>query len=115
MRILALVSVLVGLTSPAFGSGLRCDISSKFACGPDGCIKNALGIWNLIDFDASQFSRCDRNGCDHYSMTHTVSGLFSNIDIPGRGMLAKVSLDGSQYVEVVTLGTDVLVSYGSCK
>ncbi len=115
MRILALAAILAGLASPALGAEMRCDISSKFACSPSGCVENTLGAWNLINFDAARFSRCDRNGCDHYSMSHTVSGIFTNIEVPGRAMIAKMTGDGFQYVEVVTLGTDVLVSYGSCR
>ena len=48
-------------------------------------------------------------------MKYATSGLFTNIMVPGRGMLAKVSRGRSQYVEVVTLGTNVLISYGACK
>ena len=115
MRVLVLAAVLAGLVGPAFGAEIRCEITSKFACSPSGCVRNALGVWSLIDFDAARFSRCDRNGCDHYPMSQTASGVFTNIEVPGHGMLARVSHDGSQYVEVVTLGTDVLVSYGSCR
>ena len=115
MRALVVATVLVGLASPAFGAAIRCEITSKFACSPSGCVENALGVWNLIDIDAARFSRCDRNGCDHYTMSQTTSGIFTNIEVLGHGMLARMSQDGSQYVEVVTLGTDVLVSYGSCR
>lgn len=110
MRNLALAAILAGLASPTLGAEIRCDISSKFACNPSGCVENAIGVWNLINFDAARFSRCD-----HYSMSHTVSGIFINIEVPGRTMLAQMTRDGSQYVEVVALGTDVLVSYGSCR
>ncbi len=37
------------------------------------------------------------------------------IDVPGRGMLAKLSNDGSGFVEVATIETQVLISFGSCK
>ncbi len=115
MRVVATAAILAGLAGPAFGAEIRCDISSRFACSPSGCVENTLGVWKLINFDAARFSRCDRNGCDNYSMSQTVSGIFMTIEVPGRAMLAKMTLDGSQYVEVVTLGTDVLVSYGSCQ
>ena len=115
MRNVALAAILAALASPALGAEVRCDISSKFACSRSGCVDNALGVWNLINFDAARFSRCDHNGCDHYSMSHTVSGIFTIIEVPGHAMLAKMTRDGSQYVEVVALETNVLVSYGSCR
>ena len=52
---------------------------------------------------------------DAFDLVGRQRGAFTNIEVPGRGMLAKVSLDGSQFVEVVTLGTGVLISYGACR
>jgi hypothetical protein len=43
------------------------------------------------------------------------SGEFIIIDVPGRSMMAKVSRDGSGFVEVVTLMSTVLLSFGSCQ
>lgn len=99
----------------AMGATLKCDITSKFACSPSGCVNNNLGVWNLIDLDAKRFSRCGESGCDTYDMTSSQSGVYVNFEIPRTGMLAKMAADGGQYVEVVTAGTGVLVSYGSCK
>ena len=115
MRALVVGLLVLAAATPAWTAEVRCEIDAKFACGLSGCRESAVTVWNLIDIDALRFSRCDRKGCDHYAMSQTVSGAFTNIEVPGRGMIAKVSLDGSQYVEVVTLGTDVLISYGSCQ
>ena len=37
------------------------------------------------------------------------------IDVPGRGMLAKFSNDGSGFVEVATIKSQAVISFGSCK
>jgi hypothetical protein len=93
-----------------------CVISSKFSCTAEGgCQQNQIGMWNEIDLSGETFARCDRNGCDRYPMEVSRSGMYYVFDIPGRGMLAKMLLDGSEYVEVVTLGTMSLVSFGTCK
>ena len=93
-----------------------CEIDSKFSCSAgSGCSDSKLGIWNVVDFGAGTFQRCDRNGCDSYPMAPIQSGLFINFMIPERAMFAKMSGDGSQYVEVVSIATDVLVSFGSCR
>jgi hypothetical protein len=93
---------------------MRCEVTSKFACTPAGCATNKLGVFNLIDLDLSTFSRCDASGCDKYPANFTRSGVYILVDVPGRGMLAKMSVNGAEYVEVATLGSAVLVSFGSC-
>ena len=100
---------------PAMATSIRCDISTKYACNRDGCTPNARTVWNLVDVDRSQYSRCDGKGCDEFQMVQSASGIFVNIDVPGRGVLAKMSRDGSLFVEVTTLADNVLVSFGACR
>ena len=72
-------------------------------------------MWNVIDLEGGQFSRCDSNGCDTYPAMITQSGLFYVIEVTGKGVLAKLAIDGSSYLEVATLGTVALISFGSCR
>jgi hypothetical protein len=112
--------VLVGLTallcsaSTSFAQTIRCDITTKFACGSAGCQANKLGVFNRIDFDSRKFSRCDARGCDDYDAIIQRSGEFILIDVTGRGMFAKLSADGSEFVEVTSLGISILASFGTC-
>ena len=103
------------LASQASAEPMRCEITSKFACAADGCVSNRLGVFNLIDLDLGTFSRCDQNGCDEYEAKITRSGEYLVVDVPGRGMLAKLSVNGAEYVEITTLGTAVFVSFGACR
>ena len=102
------------LPSAVMAAELQCDIAAKFSCQPTGCEPNQLGVWNLVDIERERFSRCDRNGCDHYDATVSQSGVFYNIEVPGRGIIAKMSLDGKSYMEVATIGVSALISFGSC-
>lgn len=68
-----------------------------------------------IDAYARIYSRCDAEGCDDLNATFSSSGEFIVIDVPARGMVAKMAKDGSAFTEVVTIATDVLVSFGSCR
>ncbi len=116
MRIVALIVVLLmGHSSMALAQEMRCDIAQKFACtASGGCQENVIKVWNTVDFDAQEFSRCDQNGCDTYTMSITPSGEFTIIDVPGHGMFAKMTADGSDYVEAISVLTGVLVSFGQC-
>jgi len=115
LQLLILITIWT-ISNPANAQTVRCDIGTKFACiAASGCNDNPPGVWNVIDFTTNSFSRCDKNGCDTYEMSPTRSGLYISIDVPGHGMFAKMSADGSQYTEAVSLGTDVLVSFGSCR
>ena len=92
-----------------------CRISYKQECDGSSCRRVKATIWNLIDFDNRRYSRCDRKGCDRYKMVFRISGLFVNITTARpRGMLAKMTIDGSRFIEVATIGTAALVSYGRC-
>ncbi|MCH8112645.1 MAG: hypothetical protein IH905_11945, partial [Proteobacteria bacterium] len=43
------------------------------------------------------------------------SGRYSNFALPSGGFIAKVSFDGSEFLEVATLGTRTFVSHGRCQ
>ena len=111
----ALVLACLLFSAPAMAGSLRCDITEKYACSAGGCEAHELGIWNVIDLDSGQFSRCDRNGCDSYDAEVSKSGMFYTIDLPGRGTMAKLAVDGTSFLEVITLGTVAMISFGSCQ
>jgi len=111
---LGLVILMLTATS-GNAEPIRCNISQKFKCSVAGCKDNQLDIWNLVNLKSNKFSRCDRNGCDHYDMIASRSGLFIILDVPGRGMLAKIRPDDESYLEIVTVGMSALISYGSPK
>ncbi len=112
---LLITLMLVFAAASPYAAELRCDIRSKYSCIPAGCQEIKADAWNLIDLDREQYSRCDQNGCDSYAMVTAISGVHVNIDLPGRATLAKLRRDGAEFVEVVTLGTQVLASFGACE
>jgi hypothetical protein len=113
--LLGLVAIVYSATA-SFAQPIRCDITTKFACSSTGgCQANTLGVFNRIDLDRCKFSRCDSRGCDDYDAVIQRSGEFILIDVPGRGIFAKLSTDGSEFVEVTSLGTSILASFGSCR
>jgi hypothetical protein len=113
---LVTVTLLVVMSSiAARAEPMRCEIASKFSCSPAGCTTNKPSVFNIIDIELGKFSRCDANGCDEYSANFSRSGAYIIVDVPGRGTMAKLSADGTEYVEVATLGTTVLVSFGACR
>lgn len=112
--LLGLVAIVCSATA-SFAQPVRCDITAKFACSSTGCQPNRLGVFNRIDLDRRKFSRCDSRGCDDYDAVIQRSGEFILIDVPGRGIFAKLSTDGSEFVEVTSLGTSILASFGSCR
>ncbi len=110
------LTLVIGIaTASSHAAELRCDIRSKFSCTPAGCQEIKADAWNLIDLDRERYSRCDQNGCDSYAMLAAISGVYVNIDLPGRATPAKLRRDGAEFVEVVTLGTQVFASFGACE
>jgi hypothetical protein len=62
---------------------------------------------------AAAYSRCDDQGCQSYPAFVRRSEVFTTIELPGRATFAKIGVDGS-FVEVVTLTTQVYISFGRC-
>jgi hypothetical protein len=87
----------------------------KQRCDPTGCKQIKTTIWNLIDLESGRYSRCDNKGCDHYKISEKKSGIYLNIKLQGKATFAKMNSDGSNFIEVATLGVVALVSHGSCK
>ena len=48
-------------------------------------------------------------------MVLTRLGLYLNIEVPGKAMFAKMLVDGSEFLEVATLGSMIFVNFGTCK
>jgi hypothetical protein len=93
-----------------------CTVTEKYSCSPgNGCKSILPAVEVRIDWNEKLYSRCDKKGCDDLKMNFSVSGDFINIDIPEHSALAKISKDGSSYLEVVTLMTTAVVSHGSCR
>lgn len=114
--ILVVATFVVLLPLPASAQVLRCDIATKYRCDArGGCQKVAASVWNIIDVARQTIARCDAKGCDTYAAQFAVSGDFVNIALPKNGMLAKVSSDGSSFMETATLTGIALVSFGSCR
>ena len=118
LRVAILVAsvALCGLPSLAAAQVLRCDIASKYRCEANGgCQKVAAGVWNIVNFPKQTFARCDVKGCDTYPAQFVTSGAFINIALPQGGMLARMSSDGSMFLETATLMGTALVSFGACR
>jgi hypothetical protein len=100
---------------PAMAEQVMCRVHLKQLCERDtGCRRVEANTWYPIDTVRATVSRCDARGCDTYQAAASQSGAFINLDVPGRGMLLKIASDGSNFVEVATLGLSVFVSFGVC-
>ena len=115
MKRLTAILFALALATPATAE-MRCDIDSKFQCSAGGgCKSMDRTIYNLVDLEQLRYSRCDASQCDHMQMNASRSGLFINMEIPGSGMIAKMTLDGSEFTEIATLSTTAFISFGSCR
>ena len=112
-----LASLAVFLASPVSAyAETTCTASEKLQClSGSGCQAVEPTIVVRLNPNLGTYSRCDAKGCDDYQAQYSSSGMFINIALPERGLLAKMAVDGSYFTEVATLATAVLVTFGSCK
>ena len=110
-------AVFLGLQTAAMAAEgiMTCTVTHKYACGDKGCTSGDPTIVIRIDFDRSIYSRCDAKGCDDFDAVITRSGIFVNVALPNRGAMAKLSEDGSNFTEVVTVMTTPVISLGYCR
>jgi hypothetical protein len=69
----------------------------------------------VVDLMKRTYVRCDNQGCETYNAEIAHSGDFIVVDMPGHGVTAKVSRDFDAFLEVATIGTDALISFGRCQ
>jgi hypothetical protein len=92
----------------------RCERPSFFYCTPAGCKKKEYSISITVDFVRMLVARCDAKGCDSRAMQFTNSGIWTVIDRPGSATILKIRNDGTEFVEVVTLWSEVFTGFGAC-
>lgn len=102
---------------------LSCFPSSRYECNLEGCTPAAPTTYYFVDYgtDNGTYFRCDAKGCDSYPVKVVLSGNYTQF-VPslGQAMLFKVAggdlLDNKgEFVDVATLGTTTLISFGKCE
>ena len=112
---LMLAASLATTASHAAAAPMRCDWASRQQCDPSGpCRPINNRAWSTIDLKAGRLQRCDPQGCDTYKALLTPSGLYTLAEVPGRGLLLKVSADGHA-THVASIMNTVIVYQGRCR
>ncbi len=110
------ISLAALAAMPTEAKVFECVISEKYVCDSGrGCGQVHNDIVVKLDLTRQTYSRCDPKRCDIFDVRFTEAGAYAVIDVPGRGMLAKFSNDGSDFVEVATIESQAVISFGSCK
>jgi hypothetical protein len=118
-----LLGVALLLAGAAHAQELKCEIGKKYVCDEGGCKPIPATVWNVVNTLKRTYARCDARGCDTYEARIFQSGIFINIEVPGRSTIAKMStldepisqIKAFSFHEVVTQLQAVYVSFGSCK
>jgi hypothetical protein len=115
-RSIGLACLAAALATPAAGQGVfECRTMQKHSCvAGEGCKPVAATTWSVIDLARQTYARCDQKGCDSYPASFSRSGVFTIVDVPRRGMIAKIA-DTGAFLEVVTIGMIALASHGECR
>jgi hypothetical protein len=111
--ILFIATCLAGQTS--YAADVVCAVSTKYNCDPTGCRQIEAFTFSKIDASTSTYSRCDNKGCDDYHALLSQDGDYVEISLPQNGALAKVEVSSGFFLEVVTLGRGMLISFGNCR
>ncbi|MDD2646479.1 MAG: hypothetical protein PHV78_01685 [Patescibacteria group bacterium] len=102
---------------------LSCFPTIRYNCDMDGCKPDAPATYYFVDYgtESGTYFRCDAKGCDPYPVKVNLSGEFTQfVPSQGQAMLFKVATgdilgNKGEFVDVATLGTMTLVSFGKCE
>jgi hypothetical protein len=121
IRLKASVAVAISLlATPAVAETWRSQPTQKVACGGEAtCQVMRLGAsYNRVDSTKNLYSRCDDKGCDTYQAKMSRSGAVIDIEVPGKGLLARMMTNGitsgMSYLEAFTFLETVFVVHGVC-
>lgn len=116
IRIVALLLLVALLATPAVGAPLDCRVTTKVACGPDGCVAAPpAGAYNRIDLARGVVERCDAKGCDAHQVSAARSGIYINLSFGRGAAFIRLEEPTMAYMEVITLGLSTIVSHGACR
>ena len=111
----AIALFAAAVPAAASAEPMVCQWQQKQQCEPGSACRalDASKMFVRVDPASGAYERCDSKGCDAYTASVTKSGVYTIIDLTGRGMFAKFGPGGSA-TEVVSLGRAVLISHGLC-
>ncbi len=102
---------------------LSCFPTNRFDCGGGSCTPATPATYFFVDYgtESGTYFRCDAKGCDSYPVKVNPSGEFTQfVPSQGQAMLFKVATgdilgNKGEFVDVVTLGTGTIISFGKCE
>jgi hypothetical protein len=114
----AVISLTLASAVAEQADEFRCTFQSRYVCRPGGCepmLAETDPAFVILRMDANQYGRCTKT-CDWYPMTVQPNGVFFDLGFrPGGVQGAKMSQDGSLFIETVSIMDAVIVSHGACK
>lgn len=115
---LAFVLAVSVLNVPTFtmAAEMRCDFHARHACTARGCSPiMPSDIYVRLNMAERRYGRCDdKRPCDWYPMSVHAAGGFVDLDFRPGLQGAKMSADGSIFIEITSALDAIVVSYGSC-
>ena len=112
-----LTVLLLAVVMPAGAAELRCTFQSRQICDPRGCLPgDPSTAFVTLRLKERQYGRCrGTRACDWYPMRVQRGGDYLHLDFSDGVQGAKMSLDGSLFIETVSLMDKVWVSFGRCE
>jgi hypothetical protein len=92
----------------------RCDFYKSTGCAATGCYDATTKAWSIIDWEHSDYSLCDINGCQHYPFSSFKDGIYVSLTFPKREVMFKINLSDNSAVETSTMLNYAFISFGNC-
>lgn len=115
IRILLIILFFTSLPLSAQARQYECKITRINQCGAEGCRPRESTAYRKIDISTGKFSRCNWEGCNDYRADVTDAGSHWEMRLNGEFAIAKMSKDGSEFIDMMMLGPIAFVTFGSCR
>jgi hypothetical protein len=113
-NVLLTIAALLCWPTSASADVWRCEAFRVVVCDRTECQQSKPSVWLMLDFERQTYTRCDNKGCDQYQMTTVPSGMFVNV-VYNSSSIFKATVDGSNYIEVATLGLTTYLQFRTCR
>lgn len=91
-----------------------CESTKSLVCNVSGCRDVTPVVSIKLNFKSKTYERCSQGACSTFEMQSTSSGVYTFVDLPGRGVMFKALNNGQHFVDVASSNSTLFVNFGAC-
>jgi hypothetical protein len=92
----------------------ECESNKALVCNVSGCRDTSPVVSIKLNFKSKTYERCSQGACSTFEMQNSTSGVYTLIDLPGRGVMFKALNNGQHFVDAASSNSTLFINFGAC-